>query len=207
MDIITTYWPQFLSSVVLPVITGIIIAIAGWYGLMSRASSDAQTQNMEHAIEEIRANTTDLKQNEKLLAHYQKILDQNKQHDESLQKVLAQYKAMKNAITNFEKYTNTPIKERGALSEEVLKLITTDLIPVKQRDDLPNQPLLIKTARNMFKVLFSVPMRIPPRLNFMGLPEGVESNVIEKSKFGFTVVFSPLAIEIDSFGFNASAEL
>ncbi len=162
---------------------------------------------MLNTIEEIRSNTTGLKQKEELLLHYQNILERNKQHDESLQKVLGQYKAMENAIANFEKYTNTPIKDRDALSEEILNLITTDLIPVQQRNDLPNKPLLLRTARNTFKVLFSAPMRIPPRLTFLGLPEGVKPNVIEESKFGFTVVFSPLTIEVENFGFEADAEL
>lgn len=207
MEIITTYWPQFLSSVVLPLVTGVIVAIAGWYGLASKAASDADATSLKTAIEEIRVNTSDLKQKEKLLIHYQDILTKNKQHDESLQKVLGQYKAMENAVANFEKYTHTPINERGALSEEVLKLIATDLVPIQQRNDLPRQPLLLKTANNTYKVLFSVPMRRQPNLNFLGLPEGVKPNVLEKTKFGFTVVFSPLAIEVSDFGFEADAEL
>lgn len=207
MEIITTYWPQFLSSVILPLITGVIVAIAGWYNLASKAESDVEAASMKTAIEEIRVNTSDLKQKEELLIHYQNILKENKQHDESLQKVLGQYKAMENAIANFDKYTHTPINERGALSEEVLKLITTDLVPIQQRNDLPQKPLLLKTANNTYKVLFSVPMRIPPNLKFIGLPEGVEPNVLEKTKFGFTVIFSPLSVEVNNFGFEADAEL
>lgn len=207
MEVITTYWLQFIVSVAIPLITGVLVALAGWHGLTSKALSDAEAKKMQTAIEEIRVNTSSLKQNEVLLLQYQRILNENQQHDASLQKVLSQYKAMENAISSFEKYTNTPVNERGALSEEVLKLITTDLIPIQQRNDLPQRPLLLRTASNTYKVLFSTPMRIPPKLEFVGLPEGTEAIVIEKTKFGFTVVFSPLSIEVVDFGFEADAEL
>ncbi|MGH1430483.1 MAG: hypothetical protein ACRBB4_05105 [Neptuniibacter sp.] len=203
----TTYWPQFLSTVVLPLITGVIISVAGWHGLKSRAASDMQTAKMEESIEQIKTNTSDLQQKEKILTHYQGILQQYEQKDEVLQRVISQYNAMESAVSKFEQYTQSPLDQRGGLSEEVLRLITTELVPIQQRSDLPNNPLILKTAKNTFRVLFSVPMRIPPRLKFIGLPNGVNGNIIENSQYGFTVVFSPLNIEVENFGFEADAEL
>jgi hypothetical protein len=50
-------------------------------------------------------------------------------------------------------------------------------------------------------------MIIPPRLEFNSLPNGTTAKIIENSKFGFTAQFSPLKVEVSSFGFTADAEL
>lgn len=207
MDIICAYWPTFISTVLLPLITGIIISIAGWHNLQSRAESDVQSSKMAESIEEIKVNTSDLKDKEELLKHYQDLLSKHNQRDEVLQKVLTQYSSMESALDNFERFTSSPLSQRESLSKEVLSLITTELTPIEKRSDLPNEPLIIETAKNTFRVLFSNPMRISPRLSFLGLPDGVDSNVIENSPFGFTVVFSPLSIHVSDFGYTADARL
>ncbi|GHB75888.1 hypothetical protein GCM10008107_26640 [Psychrosphaera saromensis] len=205
MDLIATYWPSFISTVILPLITGIIISTAGWDGIKSRAASDAQSLKMAKSIEQIHTNTSGLQEKEDILKYYQDQLANHNYKDEILQKVVTQYSSMEAAINNFEKYRNSPSNERGDLSEEVIKLITSELIPIQSRSDLPNKPLILKTANNTFRVLFSVPMRIPPKLNFSSIPEEVTANIIESSKFGFTVVFSPISIEISNFNFTADS--
>jgi hypothetical protein len=50
-------------------------------------------------------------------------------------------------------------------------------------------------------------MRVPPDIKFSGLPAGVEAHVIDKSKIGFVVVFSPATVPSETFGFSASAEV
>lgn len=67
--------------------------------------------------------------------------------------------------------------------------------------------LIIKTAPNVFRVTFNVPMRIAPKLTFYNLPSGSMANVVELSNVGFTVVFTPADIPIENFNFTASAQL
>ena len=56
-------------------------------------------------------------------------------------------------------------------------------------------------------IVFNVPMRIPPKLTFPGLPAGVSSVVSDESEISFTVKFIPLSIPIHTFGFIADDRL
>ena len=69
------------------------------------------------------------------------------------------------------------------------------------------QALIIRTAPNTFRVIFAVPMRIAPDIQFNHLPQGVSATVVEKTNVGFTVIFTPQTIAVDKFDFVASAEL
>ena len=55
---------------------------------------------------------------------------------------------------------------------------------VRLIDTPQGRGLVIKTARNTFRVTFPVPMRVPPEITFRQLPSGVTANVIEKSNIG-----------------------
>jgi hypothetical protein len=99
------------------------------------------------------------------------------------------------------------LQEKGKISTEILKILNQDVVRTLVRDDLPGKPLLIEVAPNSFRVIFNVPMRIPPTLTFLGLPEGVTASVSDKSEISFTVSFLPLSIPIHSFGFTAGADL
>lgn len=90
---------------------------------------------------------------------------------------------------------------------KVLDILGTNLMPVSTPDNLPSNPLILGLGANTFRVLFAVPMRIPPQLEFQALPAEASAKVIEKSKFGFTVVFEPISVPVTQFGFTASAEL
>lgn len=88
-----------------------------------------------------------------------------------------------------------------------MDLVETVIPTVRRDPQLPNDPLIINIAPNTFRVLFSVPMRIPPRLKFTGLPENVAADVIQNSEFGFTVLFTPPSVRVEKFGYEADAEL
>jgi hypothetical protein len=67
--------------------------------------------------------------------------------------------------------------------------------------------LKLKTGPNTFRVLFPIPMRIPPNLTFYNIPEGIDPMVVENSKIGFTVIFTPQTTPVNTFDFAADAEL
>ena len=67
--------------------------------------------------------------------------------------------------------------------------------------------LWLITGQNSFRVTFPTPMRVPPQLKFVGLPEGVTPNVVEKSTVGFWVIFGPQTTRVDAFGYTVNAEL
>jgi len=56
-------------------------------------------------------------------------------------------------------------------------------------------------------IVFNVPMRIPPKLTFPGLPAGVSPVVSDEAEISFTVKFIPLSIPIHTFGFIADDRL
>ena len=128
--------------------------------------------------------------------------------DATLEAVLAQYARQRLAAQKFQQYSGRSVKEETVgLAEEILGILEKDLYSIRVDDRLPGHPLIIRLARNAFRVLFTGPMRIPPRLEFSGLPTGVRAEVREVSRFGFTVVFSPDEIPVEQFGFTADAEL
>jgi hypothetical protein len=99
------------------------------------------------------------------------------------------------------------VRDRIVSSDQIIENLRL-LLGVTQTTPGPGgQALLINTAPNTFRVIFAVPMRIPPRLEFPNLPEGVSANVVEKTNVGFTVVFTPQSIAVNKFGFIADAEL
>ena len=142
------------------------------------------------------------------LSRYEQTLAASGARDEALVAVLAQYRGMKHASDVWERFrASTDHEEKYQLASEVLDILSTNLMPVSTPENLPSNPLILGLGANTFRVLFSVPMRIPPHLEFQALPAGASAKVIEKSKFGFTVIFEPITIPVTKFGFAASARL
>lgn len=132
----------------------------------------------------------------------------NNGNDATLAAVLLQYKSLKHATEMFEQLSqSTNYKEKYQMASEVLDILSSNLKPVITRDDLPSKPLILPAGTNTFRVLFNVPARIPPRLEFNGLPPGTQAQVIENSEFGFTVIFLPLSIPVETFGFIGDARI
>lgn len=208
MDLLASYPGAYLMTIVFPVVTGIVVAFGGYETLKARAESDEQLNRIEKNTETALKQLPDVTATIATINRYEQTLAAVGARDETLAAVLSQYKGMKHAAETWERFRASPThEEKHQLATEVLEILSTNLIPVSVHDNLPNKPLILSLGANTFRVLFSVPMRIPPELAFDGLPIGTTAKVTEKSKFGFTVIFTPTAVPVANFGFSASAEL
>jgi hypothetical protein len=117
-----------------------------------------------------------------------------------------QYARLEHATTQFSRMVGNP----GA-KEDLSKRLLADLDLALSNAHVERQPggnaLVLKLGPNRFRVLFPVPMRIPPNVAFADLPPGVIPNISDHSNIGFSVVFTPASILVDKFGFTASAEI
>lgn len=208
MNLLQNYPIAFFITVVLPVASGFLLAWGGYDSLRSRADSDAQLARIEKYSEQTLKQLPDVNDTLATLARYERTLAAFGQKDEALAAVLIQYQRMKRASEAWDRMrASTSHEEKARLASEVLDVLSKNLTQVEVPDNLPSKPLILGLAPNVFRVLFAAPMRIPPELEFRGLPEGSHAEVTEKSEFGFTVRFSPPEIPVMSFGFVASAEL
>ena len=208
MELFSSYPIAFLVTIVLPIFTGFVMAVAGYDGLKARADSDNQLSRIESNTANTLNQLPNINATLATLNRYEKTLSDAGARDVVLGAVLAQYKGMKHASEVWEQFqASKNHEEKNQLASEVLDILSTNLIPVTLPENLPNKPLILGLGANTFRVLFSVPMRSPPELEFHNLPNGVNANVTEKSKFGFTVVFEPSSVTITDFEFSASAEL
>jgi hypothetical protein len=126
------------------------------------------------------------------------------------QRILTQYDQLKQGIEVFESFTEKLNEhDRVAAAEHIMKELQLAANNTVQLIDTPQgRGLVIRTGANTFRVTFPVPMRIVPDILFPQLPPGVTANVIEKSNIGFTVVFVPQTIPVQTIPpFSASAEL
>lgn len=125
-----------------------------------------------------------------------------------ISKVLTQYDQLQQGISVFEQWTGRRDEEnRLAAAEHIINELKALLGNVQTIQQPNGQALIIKTAPNSFLVTFPVPMRIPPAISFQNLPPGTTANILEKSNIGFSVVFTPRTTPVETFGFQASAEL
>ncbi|HQS82565.1 MAG TPA: hypothetical protein PKV42_08890 [Thiobacillus sp.] len=208
MELFSTYPAAYLMAVLLPLVTGIVVAVGGYETLKARADSDAQLHRIEQNTENTLKQLPDVTTTLATLSRYERTLAASGARDEALTAVLAQYRGMKHASEIWERFrAATDHEEKYQLASEVLDILSTNLMPVSTPDNLPSNPLILGLGANTFRVLFAGPMRIPPQLEFKDLPAGASAKVIEKSKFGFTVVFEPISVPVTQFGFTASAEL
>lgn len=208
MSLFTSYPGAYLMTIVLPLVTGFIVALGGYETLKARAESDAQLNRIERNAEAVLNQLPDVTATIATLDRYEQTLAAAGARDEALAAVLSQYKGMKHAAETWERSRILKDhEEKYQLATEVLEILSTNLMPVSVSENLPSKPLILGLGANTFRVLFAAPMRTPPELTFQGLPSGTTATVTEKSKFGFTVVFVPSAVPVGNFGFMASAEL
>ena len=121
------------------------------------------------------------------------------------QLVLDQYTKLERASDAFAKFSGG----REA-KENLSSRLIADLNLVLQNANVEATPrgdaLILRTGPNTFRVIFPVPMRVPPRVTFSGLPDGVSSNIVEETDVGLTVIFTPQTIPVNSFNFNPHAD-
>ncbi|MEZ9066325.1 hypothetical protein [Vibrio atlanticus] len=206
-EVIKAYPLIFIFTVILPLGGGLVGSYLGLDSLKSRLEDDLHKEKLERSLGSIDESLAPITTQLKTIQRYELALSKYDQKDEVLNAVLSQYRNMQTALNNFHSLQsgNSEI-EKGQLADNILGVITSNLVPVQEAPQLPHNPLIIGLGLNKYKVIFAVPMRIAPRLDFGMLPKNVTSHVTEATKFGFTVEFigtnEPLP-----FGFSADAEL
>lgn len=208
MEIIRLYPILFLLTVLVPLIGGGVTAYVGYDSLLRRQKADRHQNVVESSLNQIQGGVEALGHTEEILQRYERTLRASNMRDATLEAVLAQYERQRIAANQFRNFSGRSVsKETKGLSEEILKTLSEDVYHVRVDTRLPGRPLIIRIAKNAFRVLFAVPMRVPPHLQFNGLPQGTIPEIQAVSRFGFTVVFYPETVPIETFGFSADAEL
>lgn len=208
MDLLQNYPIAFFVTVILPVASGIVLSVGAYDSLRARADSDAQLARIEQSTISTLKQLPDINATLATLVRYESALAASGQRDEVLAAVLTQYQGMRRAYETRDKLpSSTSHEEKARLASEVLDVLSKNLIKVETPENIASKPLILGLGANFFRVLFAVPMRIPPQLEFQNLPAGSRAELIEKSEFGFTVRFIPPEIPVSKFGFTASAEL
>jgi hypothetical protein len=145
-----------------------------------------------------------------VIRQQQSMLAGQDQAQRIIKRILDQYDQLQKGIDVFERSSGrTNVQDRLAAAEHILKELTAAMSGTVQLTETPDgRALVIKTAPNTFRVTFPVPMRIAPNLTFPRLPAGVTANVVQKSNVGFTVVFAPPTVPVETLPpLIASAEL
>lgn len=208
MNLFLSYKIAFALTVIFPFVTGIFLSIGGYYSLKDRAASDAQLNRIEMNTGQILKQLPEINGTLAVLNWYEASLAAVGSRDEALGAVLIQYRNMKRAAETWEQFQRAEnVNDKYQLANEIIDILSATLVTATVRENLPGRPLILMLRRNTFRVLFAVPMRILPQLKFLDLPKDVQANVTEKSKFGFTVIFTPNEITITDFNFTADAEL
>lgn len=207
MDPIKAYPIVFVLTVILPMAGGFVGAYLGYDALKSRYEDDVHKTEISAKLEKISNQIAPAATLLPVIQQYAKSLEQANEKDAVLSAVLVQYTHMKQATEKLNRIRHAPSNEAEELAKHILATIQSDIYPIRVAEEIPSRPLIIKIAANTFRVLFAVPTRIPPKLEFTGLPLGAAPTVIENSKFGFTVIFSPQSTSVESFGFIGDARI
>jgi hypothetical protein len=187
--------------------SGLVGAYLGYDNLTGRLEQARQQQRLENRTKEISDQLATLSIPIETIRRYEQDARANADGFDVLRRVLSQYDQLRNAMTQRERSVGSEDQqERVVAAEQILGELKTLLGATQTVPGPGGQALIIKAPMNTFRVIFAVPMRIPPNLTFTGIPSGVEANVIEKSIVGFTVIFTPSSMAVDEFGFIASAD-
>jgi hypothetical protein len=212
-DIAGAYPWAFVGLIVLPIFAGLgalVTGFAGYENLKHQLASDQQAQRIEQGVNEIRDKNTALETTTALLKTYEEKLAASGNKDAVLTALINQYQRLSHSTALFGAMARKDMsQERGKIAAEMLNILNQDVVHTVVRDDIPGTPLMIEIGPNSYRVIFSVPMRVTPRLTFTGLPQGSSASVSSASEIGFTVTFFPLSIPVrlGQFGVVASAEL
>jgi hypothetical protein len=201
IDLFRTFPLLSLFLIVVPFAGGVVGSYLGFDNLNERLETNRHRSQVETALDQIRTPVETIRRYEAQLSAVQ-------QNTDVLRSIIRQYDQLRSAISIQSRFTGQEnTRDRIVSSDQIIENLRL-LLGVTQTVPGPGgQALLINTAPNTFRVIFAVPMRIPPRLEFRGFPDGVVPNVVEKTNIGFTVVFTPQSIAVSKFGFVADAEL
>jgi hypothetical protein len=213
-EVMRAYPWAFLSTVALPVVVAIgaiIVAafsgLSGFETLKGRLASSQQSQRIERGVNKLLSNDSALQSTLHLLESYDEKITAAGKRDAVLAAYINQYQQLLRAATLFGQISHRdPSPAQGRVASEILKILNQDVVRTLVRDDLPGKPLVIELEPNFFRVIYPVPMRVPPNLTFTGLPAGVSAEVSDKSEISFAVSFLPTSIPVKTFNVIASAD-
>lgn len=118
--------------------------------------------------------------------------------NEMLRQILAKWDQLNRATSFWEHLTGRENpQQRLAVNEHMRNELAALLENVQTVAMSNGDALILKTGHNTFRLTFPVPMRIPPNITFRNVPAGATANIMEKSTLGFTVVFTPPAVNVD----------
>ena len=208
----SAYPGTFIITILIPIIGGLGAAFFGAWGgysnLKHQFASDQQSQRIEDKVSSLGINNDALVSTLHLLESRDEQLKLSGKRDTVLVDLINQYQQLSKAVTLFGEYGQIDTsKDQGKIATKILDILNQDIVRTFVRNDLPGKPLIIRLSPNSFRVIFNVPMRIPPKLTFLDLPAGVSPVVSDESEISFTVSFLPLSIPIQTFGYIADAEL
>jgi hypothetical protein len=127
MDLLQNYPISFLITIVLPLITGVAVAVGGYDTLKGRAESDAQLNRIEWNTEQSLRQMPDVTATLTTLNCYEQKLAAAGARDEALVAVMTQYKRMKQATEVWERFrTSTNHEEKHQLAAEVLTSMVSE---------------------------------------------------------------------------------
>jgi hypothetical protein len=125
----------------------------------------------------------------------------------SLKRIVNQYDRLQAAQSLFDPFRSHPDDAQHADIEKARAEDVRNMLGNFESIATPEgEGLRIRLGANFYWVINPVPMRIAPKLTFISLPAGTQALVAEKSNLGFTVLFLPLSISVDHFGFIADAD-
>jgi hypothetical protein len=209
-----TYPWAFWSTVVAPAVVAIVAVVAAIFSglagletLKGRLASSRQSERIEQRVNSILSTDSALQTTLHLLETYNDKLVVAGKRDAVLAAIISQYQQLLRAAALFGQMSHRdPSQDQGKIATEIMNILNKDVVQALVRDDLPGKPLIIELQPNSFRVIFPVPMRVPPELTFRDLPSGVSAEVTDKTEIGFGVSFLPLSIPVKTFNFSASAE-
>jgi hypothetical protein len=205
IEVFRTFPLLAVLLIVVPFAGGIISGLVGSYlgldNLSARLETKRNRDQVVTALDQIKIPVETIRR-------YESQLSEAQQNTSVLRLIIMQYDQLRSAITNQSRFSGQEnVQDRIASSEQIIENLRS-LLGVTQTVPGPGgRALLIKTGPNLFRAIFAVPMRVPPHLEFQGLPNGVVVHVVETTKVGFAVMFTPQSIAVETFGFVANAEL
>lgn len=200
IEIVRVFPLVSILVIVIPLLGGGVGAYLGYDSLVERLEA---RNHREHVEKELDA----LKLPVETIRRYETQLSADQQNTGVVRAILRQYDQLRNAVALQSQFTGQEnIRDRIASADQIIENLRSLLGETQTAPVAGGQALIIRTAPNVFRVVFPVPMRVAPDIQFLNLPQGVEGHVIEKTNIGFTVIFTPESIPVPKFGFSASAE-
>lgn len=195
LEICRAYPIAFFLLILGPFIGAVITAASGYEGLKARLSTDQQAARIETTVR-------DLAPPAETIRRYEALLGAQGQRSEAMSQIIIRYDRLK-SLVGLSLTGKADTADRLGTAERAIADLQGALQSVTIVSLLGHDALVVRIAANTFRVTFNGPLPATPRLTFSDLPPSAVATVLEPSKFGFTVVFTPSDIAVQHFGITA----